>query len=153
MIYNLDNPYDVPKFFAHVKKVAEGRKVVELTCKNPKRSMAQNNYLHLLLSWFGLRFGYTMDEVKQLIFKRTCNPDLFRKEIVDRWTGEVCRTWKSTADLTTAEMTVAIERFRNWSASEAHFPLPSAADKGFLLEIQAEVQRNAEYAYQISDER
>lgn len=152
MIFNLNNEYDVPKFWDAVYKYAGARKVVELKVKNPKRTMAQNNYLHLLLSWFGLRFGYTMEEVKQIIFKQTCNPDLFRRITTNRFSGEQSERWRSTAELDTAEMTNAIERFRNWSASVAGFPLPSANDKDFLLQVQAEIERNVEYAYQINSD-
>lgn len=151
MLYNLNNEYEIPKFWDAVHKVAGAKKVVELKVKNPKRTMAQNNYLHLLLSWFGLHFGYTMDEVKQLIFKRMVNEDLFSKVVENRFTGERMIAWKSTADLNTAEMTAAIDRFRNWSASVAHFPLPSAEDKDFLLQVQAEIERNVEYAYQVKE--
>ncbi|MEC4049303.1 hypothetical protein OX284_007660, partial [Flavobacterium sp. SUN046] len=40
-------------------------KTFELKEKKPKRSISQNNYLHLILSWYALEYGETLEYVKQ----------------------------------------------------------------------------------------
>lgn len=47
--------------------------------------------------------------------------------------------------LTTAEMTTAIERFRNWSSAEAGVYLPSPDEQAFLQSIEIEMLRQKEY--------
>ena len=52
MLYNLMNEYDIPKFKKYVNQLFEERATVEVTRKNPNRTIAQNSYLHLLLGYF-----------------------------------------------------------------------------------------------------
>ena len=79
-------------------------------------------------------------------FKRAANYGLFFGEVVDPLTGEVKIQERSTSTLTTAEMTEAIERFRNWSAmTEAGHPgiyLPEPNERDYLNEIEHEIERN-----------
>lgn len=145
MIFNLQNPYEHQAFKEKVNDLYQRRKVVEVKVISPTRSMAQNRYLFLLLGYFGLKKGYTTEEVKEIFFKRTCNADIFEKEVIDKFTGEVHKVMRSTAELSTAEMTKAIDKFRNWSAMVADEYLPDANEKGFLLRCQQEIERNNEY--------
>lgn len=46
---------------------------------------------------------------------------------------------------TVEEMTLSIERFRNWSAQVAGIYLPSTADRDALFEIEREVRNNKQY--------
>lgn len=144
MIYNLTNEYEVPKFKEKVAKLLSEGATVELKKVYPKRSLAQNNYLHLLLGYFGSEYGLSIEEVKLDIFKRTCNPDLFKRTHSNK-KGLRVEFLRSTAELSSAEMTTAIERFRNWSSAVAGIYLPSANEQEFLTHVKQVIEENKEY--------
>ena len=144
MIYNLTNEYEVPKFQEKVAKLLSDGATVELKNIHPKRSLAQNNYLHLLLGYFGSEYGLSIEEVKLDIFKRTCNADLFKRAHANK-KGIRVEFLRSTAELTTAEMTTAIERFRNWSSAVAGIYLPSANEQEFLIHCKQIIEENKEF--------
>lgn len=144
MIFNLQNEYDIPKFKEYVNKLFQEKAVIEVRKKLPNRTLAQNRYLHLLLGWFANETGYSVDEVKLDIFKRLCNKEIFEKEIINK-KGEVIKVLRSSADLTTGEMTLAIERFRNFSSAKAGVYLPSLDESAFLLHIQQQIEKNKEF--------
>lgn len=144
MIYNLTNEFEVPKFKEKVAKLLSEGATVELKKVYPKRSLAQNNYLHLLLGYFGSEYGLSIEEVKLDIFKRTCNPDLFKRSGTNK-KGLRVEFLRSTAELSSAEMTTAIERFRNWSSAVAGIYLPSANEQEFLTHVKQVIEENKEY--------
>lgn len=144
MIYNLSNDYEIPKFREQVEKMIKQRQIVELKRKNPARTLSQNSYLHLLISYFASEYGCTADEAKVDFFKRTCNRALFEETVINKRGHEIKRL-RSTSSLTTGEMSIAIDRFRNWSSCEAGIYLPSANDASFIVHAQQEVERNIEY--------
>lgn len=144
MIYNLKNEYDVPKFKEYVNRLYRERAVVEVKKRQPNRTLAQNSYLHLLLSYFGAEYGCSMEETKLDFYKRTCNRDLFERKIVNKQGHEITYL-RSSAELTTGEMTLSIERFRNWSASEAGIYLPAANEHQMLLYAQQAAERSREF--------
>lgn len=139
MIYNLKNPSEVIDFENRVDDLIEQRVVVDLTKKNPNRSLSQNAYLHVILGFFASELGYTLEEVKQGIFKQICNKELFVRNI--EVCGKPIEYLRSSKDLDSQEMTTAIERFRNWSSLEAGIYLPSADEKHFINHMQKELRR------------
>ena len=110
MIFNLSNHYEIPKFKEYVNKLFSERAVVEVKKKLPNRTLAQNSYLHLLLGYFGSEYGCSLDEAKIDFYKRTCNRDLFERKMVNKKGNEVTYL-RSSAELTTGEMTLSIDRF------------------------------------------
>lgn len=144
MIYILSNPYDVERLNAYVEKATSAKWAVEVKRKLPVRSSSQNAYLHVLLGYFASEFGYSTDEVKQDIFKRQVNASIFIHERINK-RGQTVSYLRSTSDLDTAEMTVAIERFRNWSASEQGLYLPEPHEGAFLY-AQQQAERWEEFA-------
>lgn len=139
MIFNLKYEKDREKFKELVRKYYEESTTVEISKKRAKRSIAQNRYLHLILGWFALEYGCTIDEVKVEFFKKTCNREIFERENTKRPGTYVLR---STRDLNTLEMTTAIERFRNYSAGTAGIYLPSPNEQEFLLHIEREISNS-----------
>ena len=144
MIYNLNNEYEAPKFKEKAERLLQEGAMVELKKIHPKRSLAQNSYLHLLLGFFGSEYGLSIEEVKLDIFKRTCNPELFKRAHSNK-KGIRVEFLRSTAELTTAEMTTAIERFRNWSGAVAGIYLPSANEQEFLIHCKQVIEENKEF--------
>ena len=119
MIFNLNNPYEADKFKEYVNRMYQQKSVVEVKKKLPNRTLAQISYLHFLLGFFEIKYG--------------CKK------------GMEVTCLRSSAELTTGEMTLSIERFRNWSASVADIYLPAANEHQMLIYAQQEIQRNQEF--------
>ena len=139
MIYDASMKLDTNKAKERFNWLIEKEKRFEMTVKNPKRSISQNSYLHLILSAFGLEFGYTPEEVKQEIFKKEVNHDVFYIEQVGSII-EIAR-WKSTADLNTSELTLCIDRFRNFSSQHGCY-LPEPGDLALINEMERQLSSN-----------
>lgn len=148
MVFALGNEVDRRDFRRYCNELylwgCEKGGVVEIKKRHRSRSLAQNAYLHCCLSYFASEFGYTLEEVKYEYFKKKCNPDIFlsrRKNL----RGTEITYIRSTSSLDTAELTTAIERFRNWSASEAGLYIPGPDEHDALLEVEKQIARYAEY--------
>ncbi|MCL1936853.1 MAG: hypothetical protein FWF52_00450 [Candidatus Azobacteroides sp.] len=138
MKFNLTNEIDVIRFRTKVEyHINKKTRNVELT---EKRTLKQNNYLHLLLAWFAIESGNTMEYVKLNYYKKLANPDLFITEKNDKYLGRV-QVIRSSSDLSTSEMTASIDRFRNWSSMEAGIYLPAANEDNILSYIQEEIEK------------
>ena len=151
MIYDLKNQLHRDQFSRRSKTLLEkGQDVVELKVKT-SRSLRQNSYLHLLFSFFAQECGYTSMKidgvevdgpkyVKEQIYKRLVNRDVFVREIDDKFAGKITYIRSSSA-LSKEEMTLTIERFRNWSSQEAGIYLPSADEQSYLEQLEIELGR------------
>ena len=144
MIYNLSSPLDKANFLLRAKKLVESGVIVDLTEKKPRRSLPQNKYLHVILAYFGTQTGNTLEWVKQQYYKKLVNPDLFIREKEDKYLGRI-KVLRSSADLDTAEMSLSIERFRNWAAQEAGIYIPSADEAILIQQMEIEIERNKEF--------
>ena len=144
MTYDLANPLDQQRFKTRCNHLYKQGGVVELTAKKGRRTISQNSYLHLILGWFAIETGNTLDFVKKEYFKRYINPNIFVVEIEDKYLGKL-KVLRSSRDLTSAEMTTAIERFRNWASAEAGVYLPYPDEKSLLQYIEKESSRHKEY--------
>lgn len=145
MLYNLSNPLQREQFKARSAMLLEkSNGIVELTEKKPRRSNQQNAYLHVILGYFAMETGNTLEWVKQQYFKKMVNADIFIREQEDKWLGRM-KVLRSSADLDSAEMTTAIDRFRNWSSSEAGIYLPSANEEDMLSLMEIEISRYKQY--------
>lgn len=139
MIYNLSNALDAERFKHRVNHLYSRKGMVELTDIS-RRSLGQNAYLHTILTYFGHEVGESMQYVKEHYFKRLCNPQLFIYEQKDRITGEMTQRLRSSRELTSEEMAQAIERFRNWAATNGYY-IPSGEEHEYLRQMQYENER------------
>ena len=139
MIFNASNEFDIQRAKERLGYLIDKKKTFEITEKKPKRTYSQNNYIHLLFAWFALEYGETPEYVKQEIFKKLVNHEIFLTEYVNYKTGEVREAWRSTADLNTKEMTTAIDNFRDYASKEAGIYLPTPDDLNSLNEIERQV--------------
>lgn len=144
MKYNLENNHEYEQAKIRLDIYFKNGYFIELKRILPKRTNLQNAYLHLILGWFAIEFGETMDYVKVEFFKKICNPELFLIDRINPKTGEIRKDLRSSADLDTKELTTAIERFRNWSSNEGIY-LPEPNEDKFLKQIECEMERYREY--------
>ena len=145
MIYNLSVSHEKQQAITRFKNLLENGKKVELKVKHPKKSVSHNAYAHLLFSWFSLEYGDTMEYVKQEIFKKLVNKDLFKTEYTNEKSGEIRIAWRSFTELDSGEATIAIDKFRTWSSIEAGIYLPEPNDLAFLEEIEKQVSNQSKY--------
>lgn len=145
MKYNLKNPVHKKKFKSRCNSLYDSGAFVELREIRKDRTLSQNSYLHLLLSYFAMEYGDTLDYVKEEIFKKKVNKEIFKGEFVNRKTGEVRVGWRSSSALDTKEMTLAIDRFRDYSVKEADIYLPRPDEKDFLKEAEVQVDLVKQY--------
>ncbi len=133
MKYNAKLSSHIQKARIKFEYLIANKKTFELTEKKAKRSISQNSYIHLLFASFAEMTGYTTSEVKQDIFKRIVNPELFYEGEF----GNLAKVerWRSTADLDKAEMTLAVNRFLNYASQNGYY-LPNPQDLANLTESE-----------------
>lgn len=144
MLFNLKNPFEQKKFKEYVNKLFKEKCVAEVKRKKPLRTLKQNSYLHLLIGYFASEYGCSFEEAKLEYYKRTCNKDIYEVEKVNK-RGQKIKTVRSSADLDTREMTISIERFRNWSSSVANIYLPAPNEEDMLVYAQQCIEQNQQF--------
>lgn len=145
MIFNSEIELDKKRAIERFKYFLSKGKTFELVEKKPKRSIRQNSYLHLILSWYALEYGETLEYIKQEVFKKQINKEIFEYEFINKKTGEIRTEYKSTANLNTGQMTIAINRFRNYASKEAGIYLPEPDDILILQQIENEIKNNKQF--------
>lgn len=143
MLYNCSQPLDKENFLARANLLASRGDVVELSTKR-QRTYRQNAYLHVLLEYFGCQYGETAEFVKREYFKILVNPHIFIREKQDRFRGNI-RILRSTADLSTEEMSICIDRFRNWASQEAGIYLPTAEEGMMIRQMEVEISKHSRF--------
>ena len=139
MLYDLKNPLDRDRFKRRCNALYEKQGMVLLEEKT-QRSSQQNLYAHLIMSYLAMETGNTLDYVKEIFYKRAANKELFVREKEDEILGKV-EYLRSSADLSKEEMTLSIDRFRDWSSQTAGIYLPTANEQEFLASIEYEMSR------------
>jgi hypothetical protein len=135
MRYDLANTVDFNRFETRVLSLKLNKKRVELKEVKEPRSIKQNSYLHVVLSLYGISFGYTLEESKT---------DL------KRWYGLIYekngkKYLKSSRDLDTKELTDFIEFIREKAAING-FYIPTSDE--YLLNkynIDNEIETNKKF--------
>jgi hypothetical protein len=145
--YNLKEPFRAEQARRRLEQLIKKGALTDLT-EVTKRSLSQNNYLHLILSYFALELGYSLNYVKLRIFKCTWNKDIFVTTKVSNKTGEQYTDIRSTADLNKEEMSKAIDTFITKASLEANIRLPIPSDLLYedeMTKIALEVAANEKY--------
>jgi hypothetical protein len=154
-VYDLADPLRARDFELRARRLAENAKAgkyppgtchpVELAERQNTRTLAQNRYLHVILAYFGAIHGYTAEEVKTRFFKVTCNPEIFVTTKRDKFTGQDFRSLRSSAEIDSAEMMTAIERFRNWAAMTAGTYIPTPAEHDLITRMELTIETTKNY--------
>lgn len=141
MRYDGQNPLHARQAMERLEKLIRDGKIFDLTEKKPQRSRNQNNYLWTLLAYWGTQTGYTKDEAETLY--KDLNADIYHtsRDICGRRVAYVRHTY----ELSTAEMSLTLDRWRNWSSAECGIYLPAPEDFRLLELAELEIERNKEY--------
>ena len=145
MLYDNSNPLQKANFLARANLLAERGEVVELRSKK-QRSLNQNAYLHVILGYFAVQYGETPEYIKEEYFKKLVNPDTFIvARRLDKFTNREHIVCKSTSELTVEEMSICIDRFRNWSSKEAGIYLPTSEEGILIRQCEVDIARAQRY--------
>lgn len=142
MKFDLSNILDRERFKRRSNELYTKGCIVELTEKS-SRTVSQNSYLHLIITWHALESGNTIEWVKQEYFKRLVNADIFVATKEDKHLGCV-QYILSSAAITKEQMTIAIDRFKVWSAQNGIY-LPDSDNREFLSAIDVEQSRQSKW--------
>lgn len=140
MLFNPKDKESVQKSAIVYAECLAGEELFEIVRKG-RRTLSQNSYLHLLLSYLASQLGYKMEYVKTEYYKKLVNPYIYIYEFYDRVQDKVVSGLRSSKDLTKEEMMISIERLKIWSAEEAGIVLPDAEDKQAIQQAQIEVDK------------
>lgn len=141
MVFNLSNELDRERLQAAVRRDCEKGKLVEYKAKTT-RTLSQNNYLHVIIRYFAATYGITEAEAKLDCYKRAANRDLFVRRRENR-TGEMVSYVRSTRELSTAEMSMSIDRFKDWAARGGYFIPDNKPD--MISEMQKIIDANSQW--------
>ena len=145
MIYDPEKPIDIQNAITKIKYFIDKKAVFELKRKQVSKTYPQLKYVHLIISWFALEYGETIEYIKLEYFKKLVNPETFKYEFINRKTGEIRIEYKSLANITKDEMTLSINRFRDYSSKEAGIYLPEPRDLALMQEIEIQIKNNQQY--------
>lgn len=136
MKFNLAIQHEEQQATNYLNRLRENRNIVEVKKVSPRRSVSQNNYLHLLIGAFASHFGYSLDEAKTIY--KELNAQIYRYEKKGRI------FWRSSADISKEDMAKSIDVFMKKSA-ENGCTLPLATDGEWLRQIENEIERSKYY--------
>ena len=142
MLYNLQDALSRERFKAKVSLLWKSGTLVELTDKR-RRTLNQNSYLHVCIGAVAIETGNPLEVIKQEVFKRIVNPDLFVTEKDDPILGRLSAL-RSSRDLDKEEMSLAIDRFRKF-AEEHGVYIPSPGDEELIAQMEWEISKSERY--------
>ncbi len=116
MLFDLEDDYDIRRAKKRFNELLEAKCIITLQKKRKKRTIKQNKYLHVLFSLFGIEFGLTLSESKQIV-KSNCPFMMYEKK------GQ--HFIRSTAELDTKEMSKFIDWFMDFAGQQGCY-LPTA---------------------------
>ena len=132
MKLDLSKDFDLGKFKAYSEKLIKTNAKIELKKIQNKRSIDQNSYLHLCISFFCNESGYTLEEGKTVLKREFGGFMIYEKD------GN--KFLRSSADLDTLEMTEFIEWIRNIACYEnlgVYVPTPQEyIENQFIIDQQ-----------------
>lgn len=136
MIYDLSNNTDRQKFKTKSAFLLANSKRAELKDVRTKRSLSQNSYLHVVISLFGIEFGYNLDEAKTLL-KRECPFMRYEKNTI--------QFLKQTRGMDSKELTEFIDWIRNYSGLQGFYIPTSEEYLTNRFEIDKSINNNKTY--------
>lgn len=142
MLYNLKDQISRKRFSIRVKALWDAGAVVELTDKR-RRTNQQNRYLHVAIGILAMETGNSLETIKQEVFKRRVNPDLFIVEREDPILGHI-QTLRSSRDLDKEEMSTAIDRYLRFCSDNGVY-IPSPEEEDMLREAEYEIANIEQY--------
>lgn len=147
MKYDLKNIVDINRAKDYFDVLIQRKALIELKQRRGQRTYLQNRYLHLLLGYVALEIGHSLPYIKEEVFKIKLSPDIFKPKEQKGKLG-VEKVTRSSAKIDTKEMTIAIDRFIDWSKDELNIQLPKPHEKEYIAQLEAELEHQKEWVKQ-----
>lgn len=141
--YKVSDPREMLLVMDFINRAKEQNAEIVVDYYSPNRSGRQNRYLYFCLSYFAHCYGCTLIECKEIYFKRYACGDIFQVLIDDK-NGNRVDYYRSTADLSKEEMSMAIRNFRAY-ASIHGIEIPDATDDVSIRWCEQQMQRTKHY--------
>ena len=145
MLIDTSNQQEWAKLEEYLAKAKSNGDLIEVNNK-ASRSLKQNAYLHVLIAYFSAHKCVMKEYTKRVYLKRNVCRDIYVITRYDPITMKDEENFRSTSSLTKEEMTMVIERFRNWSAREADLYLPSADEYKENKELRKQMLKDIDNA-------
>jgi hypothetical protein len=145
MLIDTSNQQELARLDEYIAKAKANGDLIEVTTR-ASRSLKQNAYLHVLIAYFSAQMSVTKEYTKRVYLKQHVCRDIF---LISRYDALLLRNaniYRSTSSLTKEEMTLVIERFRDWSAQNAGLYLPSADEYKENKELRKQMLKDIENA-------
>lgn len=146
------NPIELQRFIERTKAMVEKAKklqgdnyndkffVVDLKEKKPTRTVQQNAYLWVTITYVALEEGYPKDTVEG--FFKDVNKDIFLRRGRNK-RGETFRYYRHINELDKEEMSICIDRWLHHCSMVRGIYIPSPEDHYYMV-WQMQVERDAE---------
>ena len=92
MRYDLQNELKRKNFSLAVKRAWDKNLVVDFSVVK-QRTLDQNSYLHVALTYLARESGVSLEYAKQVYYKQIWNKDIFRRERFDPMLGKNVEYW------------------------------------------------------------
>ena len=138
MRYDAQKTYDIEKSKEYLNKLIKDKVCYELKKIVKKRSTIQNAYLHVLISIWGNHHGLLLEEAKKVI-----------KEEIGYTYEKKGRTFLMlTRNMNSKELTVFIDKFRDWSVKVCDYYLPTSLEyfeDQMRFDNEIDIYKNLDY--------
>ncbi len=139
MRYDTADPLKVPNARRYFERLIDKGAVIEIKeCR--KRSLRQNGYLFVTIEYWGTQVGYSAVEAESVY--KWVNRDVY---FTTKKIGGIEVPYiRHTYELSKEEMSMSIDRWRNWAAANDACPvyIPSPEEKRLVELMELEVEKN-----------
>lgn len=137
------NEHERSRFNHRVELLKKKEAFVELREIRQIRTIQQNSYVHVLFDLFAIYTGMTRQETKNFIKIKIG----YAYEVYNIITKSRSWYYEKTSEMNTKELSIFIEKFRNYSSNEpVCFYLPSAKEYLFnFSDIEFYIKQNEIY--------
>lgn len=140
MRYDLQNELKRKNFSLAVKRAWDKNLVVDFSVVK-QRTLDQNSYLHVALTYLARESGVSLEYAKQVYYKQIWNKDIFRRERFDPLLGKSVEYWRSSAELSVEEMRQSIDNLLVGAARDAQVYIPDPDRPDLVAAMQRETWR------------
>lgn len=137
--YKCSDPRDFLAALDFINLAKEQNFDIELKRFHHRRSNPQNRYLHFALAYFAHCYGCTMVEAKEVFFKQFACRDIFLVDTLDK-NGRKAHYFRSTTELTTIEMSSAINNFLAYASCHG-IEIPQPDDELGIRFCEREIEK------------
>lgn len=140
MIYDLNDPREYMEACDAFQAAVDKKCKIEIRKPRKPRTTKQNSFYWFMLQYFACEYGCTTTEASLIYMKKEACPDIFERTVKNKY-GKEFKTYRSSADLTSAEMSSAIRNFTAWAA-QGGIMIPDPDDHQAIRYCQHVIERN-----------